>query len=223
LGLAGCGGGGGPDALPSLAILNPTPDDSYATTSSGAIVGGSISRASFVHVVNTTTGFRTEGYVIYFDGQGTWSADVAGLVPGANVIVATADGDGTGARTASDTLSITRPIQPARLILNGDSAAQATSHWALESGHQIALYADGSGRATTGNAVTDPAGAPLAMTWSYDGAEAVVINGCPVCSFQRIGRISGSAADGGFYGQIETVGGAAETVVDFFELNAGSF
>lgn len=225
LGLGSCGGGG--DALPSIAIFNPTAADTYATTATGVRVGGSVSGAAFVHVVNTTTGARVEGYVNYLDGQGTWFADVYGLVPGANVVVATADADGSGAHTASDTLTVARPLQPASLILNGDVAATATGYWvdgsSFNTSHKIALYADGSGRSTTGNVLTDPAGEPVAMTWAYDGAEAIVINGCSACSFQRISRISGSTAEGVFLGQIETVGGAGETALHVFQLGTGSF
>ncbi|MCU0296621.1 MAG: hypothetical protein MUF33_14905 [Candidatus Nanopelagicales bacterium] len=219
------GGGGGGDALPSIAILNPTAADTYATTATGVRLGGSISGASFVHVLNTTTGIEVEGYVNYFDGQGSWFADVYGLVPGDNFIVVTADADGSGARTASDTLTVSRPLQPASLILNGDDASSAIAYWvdANSFSHQIALYADGSGRSTTGNVLTEPAGVAVNMTWSYDGAEAIVVNGCPDCSYQRIGRIQGSTAEGLFYGQIETVGGVGETALHVFQLSSGSF
>lgn len=224
LGLGSCGGGGGA-ALPSIAILNPTAAETYATTDTGVRVGGSISGAAFVHVLNTTTGVRVDGYVNYVDGQGTWFADVSGLVPGANVVVATADADGSGESTASDTLTVKRPLQPASLILNGADAATADTYWvdasSFSASHRIALYADGSGRSTTGNVLTDPAGAPVAMTWAYDGAEAIVVNGCPACSFQRISRIAGSTAEGLFLGQVETVGGAGETALHAFQLRTG--
>jgi hypothetical protein len=227
LGLTTCGGGGDEPtgALPSIAIVNPTDADTYDTTRSGVIIGGTVSGASFVHVVNTTTGFRTEGYVNYFEGHGSWFADVPGLVPGANVIVATADADGSGTRTASDTLAVVRPLQPASLILNGADPASATSYWvdanSVGKSHQIALYADGSGRSTTGNVLTETAGPPVTMAWAYDGPEAIVVNGCPTCSYQRISRIAGSTAESLFYGTIETVGGATET--HGFNLMAGSF
>lgn len=106
--MASCGGGGDDDALPTIAILVPTASGSHATTDSALRVGGSISGAAFVHVVNQTTGARSEGYVNVVDDQGSWFADVYGLVPGVNVLVAVADEDGSGRRTADASLVVTR-------------------------------------------------------------------------------------------------------------------
>lgn len=231
--LGGCGGGSdyfhwGVDVPPpTIDIQEPTLAIYYWTTASAVNVSGSVSGASFVHVVNTTTGSRIEAYVRYSSGHGSWFAAVTGLAPGANVIVATADADGSGARTANATLTITRPLQPASLILNGNGAATATSYWldmlSFNASHRIALFADGTGRSTTGNLLTDQAGGPVTISWSYDGAEAILINGCPSCSFQRISRISGSTDEWRFWGQVETVGGGTDNATHAFQLNTGTF
>ncbi len=229
LGLAACGGGGSALPAPAITIEVPTAAPSYATTSTSVRLGGSIAQASFVHVTNTTTGATVEGYVNYLDGVGSWFADVYGLLPGDNLIVATADADGTGTRTASDTLTVTRPLRPASLILNAADAASASNHWAdtssfgtqAGSSHLIALYADGTGRATTGNVLTELPGPLADFSWAYDGPEAIVVSNCPSCSFQRISRISGSLGEGFFYGEVQTVGGAGETALHYFQLTVG--
>lgn len=223
-GLAACGGDttSGP---PRITITTPTSAASYATTSTSVRLGGSIAGAGFVRVHNSTTGSTTNGFVNYVGGVGSWFVDVPGLVPGGNVLVATADADGTGARTASATLTVNRPTQPASQVLNAANAAAAVNHWvdthSFGGGHVLALYADGSGRASTGSALTQPAGAVAGFSWAYDGAEAIRISGCASCAYQRISRISGSTAEGGFYGQVETVGGATETALHFFQLTPG--
>lgn len=225
-GLNACGGGGS-GGVPSVSIDNPA---ATYTTSASVRLGGTIARASYVHVRNTATGITVDGYVNYLGGQGSWFADVTGLLPGDNPIVVTADADGTGARTATATITITRPLQPASLIINATDAASATNYWSDRSSygtqagtsHLIALYADGTGRATTNSALTQPPGAVASFTWAYDGAEAIVISNCASCSFLRISRISGSLAEGAFYGQVETVGGAVETALHYFERTAGT-
>lgn len=226
LGLAGlvaCGGGGGSN-LPRIAITNPTSEAIYATDDAEVIVGGTLARAGYVHVRNTTTGFTTEGYVNYNDGLGSWFADSIALVPGANEIVVTADGDGTGSRTATDRLTVNRPLQPASLIINGTTPSSTVTFWVDTSsvgGHQWVLFGDGTGRSTTGSVLTDPPGPVAGFNWAYDGVDAIRITGCPTCSFQRVSRIAGSLTDGGFMGQVETVGGAGETAVHHFQRTSG--
>ena len=153
---------------PVITIINPTSAATYSTNLTGVRLGGTVANASFVHVANTTTGFGTEGFVNYVEGRGNWFADATGLAPGDNVIVATADADGRGSRTASDRIVVRRPLQPASLILNGADAASATSYWvdaqSYNTSHQIALYSDGTGRSTTGSALTQNAGP--AVTWA---------------------------------------------------------
>ncbi|MBX9715924.1 MAG: hypothetical protein K2X42_04945 [Burkholderiaceae bacterium] len=225
LSLFACGGGGGDSNRPRITITAPTSDSSYATTSAGLIVGGTIADANYVHVRSTTTGSTAEGNVTYNAGLGSWFADGIALVPGANVIVVTADADGTGSRTASATITINRPLQPASLVLNGDTSSSTVTYWVDTSsvgGHQLALFGDGTGRSTTGSVLTEAPGPATGIGWAYDGLEAIRITGCPTCSFQRISRISGSLASGGFYAEVETVAGARETALHFFQLTHGS-
>lgn len=225
LGLGACGGGGD-GALPSVSILQPSAAATHDTTAAEVRVGGGVTGAAFVHVINTTTGAQVEADVSYVSGQGSWFADVYGLIPGANRIVATADADGGGARTAVDVLTVNRPLQPASLILNGADALTASSHWvdasSFGASHRIELHADGTGQSTTGHVLSEPAGVPVIMSWAYDGAEAIVVIGCPACSFQRISRIAGSTAERAFRGQVATVGGAGETASHAFQLGTGT-
>jgi hypothetical protein len=223
--LVACGGGGGDSNPPRITITNPTSEATYATDGASVTVGGTIAHASFVHVRSSTTGATSEGYVNYNDGLGSWFADSVSLVPGDNEIVVTADADGTGSRTASATLTVSRPLQPATLVINGATPSSATTYWVDTSsvgGHQLALFSDGTGRSTTGSVLTEAPGPATDIGWTYDGPEAIRITGCPTCSFQRISRISGSLASGGFYGQVETVSGAGELATHFFQRTAGS-
>lgn len=222
--LVGCGGGS--DDRPSITIENPTSAGRYSTNSTGVRLGGSIARASAVHVRNTATGFSAEGYVFYNQGLGTWFADVQGLGLGDNPIVVTADADGTGARTATATLTVTRPLQPASLVVNGADAGTTGTFWTDASSyggsHRIAFFADGTGRSTTGSTVSEPAGSVVAFTWALAGPDAVTIANCPDCSFQRIDRISGAVSDGSFYGQVLSKGGAGYLALDAFVLASGA-
>ena len=106
--LAACGGGGdGDSASPSITILIPTPAPTF-TTSDGALrLGGAISHASFVHIRNERTNATSEGFVTYVQGQGTWFGDIA-LIAGDNAVAAVADEDGTGRRTATARITVTR-------------------------------------------------------------------------------------------------------------------
>lgn len=222
--LAGCGGSGGEG--PSVSILVPTSDSTYSTAFSDVRFGGAIARASFVHVTNAATGTTVEGFVNFFQGQGSWFADVFGLVPGENVITVVADADGTGATTARVSITVIRPLQPADVIFNGLSRNLASTFWtdgsSFGQSHKIALFADGTGRSTTGSVLSETAGAVTDFTWTKLGPDAIQIVNCPTCSFQRISRISGSLNDATFYGQIETVGGAGELASHGFSLTPGN-
>jgi hypothetical protein len=223
--LSACGAGGGGGA-PAVSILVPTSDPSYSTNWSDVRLGGAISHASFVHVTNTATGTTTEGFVTYFQGQGTWFADIYGLGFGENPITVIADADGTGATTASAHITVIRPSQPADLIFNGPNQSLASTFWtdgsSFGGSHKIALFADGTGRSTTGSVISETAGAVTDFTWTKLGPDSIQISSCPTCSFQKISLISGSLNDAVFYGQIETVGGAGELASHAFLLTAGN-
>jgi len=225
--VSGCGGGGGSTPTPTISIQVPTSEPTWATTSTAVRIGGNISGASFAHIVNTTTGFRTEAYVIYAGiGIGTWFADVSGLVPGDNLITVTADANGDGVRTASDQITVSRPLQPYTLIINAPDGISATHYWVDASSfgrsHKIALFGDGNGIATTGNDLTENASATAAFTWHALGPDGIQIDNCLTCSFQQITRISGSANEGQFLGQIQTIGGDGELALHAFLLEAGT-
>lgn len=226
--LAGCGGGGSDDAapLPTVSIEVPTSAPTYETTATGVSLGGSISGASFVHVRNTLTGTSAEGFVTYNQGIGSWFADVTGLVPGGNLITVTADADGTGARTAEDRITLIRPLQPAELVINGPDRSSTDTYWtdvsSFNLSHKIALFADGTGRATTGSTLAEEAGPVVDIVWSKIAPDAIVISSCPKCSFQTISRISGSLDEGSFYGEVVTVGGAGVVALDVLVLSAGA-
>lgn len=226
-----CGGGGGGDSgnagpVPSISINVPTSDPSYSTTWTSIRLGGTISNASFVHVRNARTGFTTEGFVNYYQGQGSWFADVYGLEPGDNAITATADADGTGARTASAYITVTRPLQPADLVINGPDQASTNTFWtdgsSVNNSHKIAFFGDGTGRSTTGSVLSENAGTVTDFTWSKLGPDSILISNCLTCSFQNISRISGSLSEGIFYGQVETIDGAGELALHTFTLTSGN-
>lgn len=227
LSLAACGGGGSgaTEPAPSIRILEPTADATYSTTSSDIRLGGSIARASFVHVTNARDGSRFEGYVNYFAGQGSWFADVYGLAPGENRITAVADADGAGTRTATARITVVRPDQPVDLIFNGANPESAGTFWideqSVEAGHKIALFRDGTGKSTTGNVLTQVAGPVASFTWSMLAPDSIGILGCPTCSFQSLSRVAGSTGEALFYGQVETVGQAGETALHAFTLTEG--
>lgn len=225
--LAACGGGGdGEGEGPSISIHNPTSDPAYSTTGTGVVLGGAIARASFVHVTNAATGITVEGFVNYFEGQGSWFADMYGLTFGENPITVVADRDGTGAATARASITVIRPLQPANLIFNGPSQNLASTFWTNGSSfghsHKIALYADGTGRSTTGSVLSETAGAVTDFTWNKLGPDAIQISNCPTCSFQKISRISGSLNEAIFFGQVETAGGATDNTVHAFQLTDGN-
>jgi hypothetical protein len=211
---------------PTVTITHPTSGNRYETPWQDVRLGGTLSHASFVHALNTRTGYRTDGYVHYVDGYGSWFADIPGLQPGDNLIRITADADGTGSHTATTTITVARPAVPAAEIFNGSSAAVATTFWTDRSSfgesHRIALFADGTGRATTGNAYTEPAGAATSFTWVLLGVDAIQINNCPACSFQTISRISGATTEGLFLGETASTGSATDTSAHAFELSTGT-
>jgi len=226
--VTGCGSGGtgGSAERPSISIDVPTSARSYSTTSTDMRIGGAISRASFVHVRNSLTGFTTEGYVVYSSpGDGSWFADIQGLGLGENPITATADSDGRGRETASATIVLVRPLQPVNLIFNGPDRETGDSLWTDEnsigSSHKIALFSDGTGQSTTGSVLAELAGATATFTWSMLSPDSIQILGCPACSFQRISRISGSRGEEVFYGQIETTAGSGELALHVFTLSLG--
>lgn len=224
--LASCGGGGGGSQPPSISIDVPTSAPSYSTTQTSIRLGGTISRASFVRVLNSSTGSTTEGYVNYYQGYGSWFADVYGLGFGDNLISVTADADGTGARAAVAHITIIRPLRPADLIINGPDQFSATTFWTCASSfngsHQIAIFGDGAGRSTTGLTNSEIAGAVVDFTWSYLSQDSIMITNCSNCSFQKIFRIQGSLSEKLFLGQIETVGGAGDIALDSFNLIDGN-
>ncbi len=219
--LFACGGGGDSDS-PNITISTPTTAPIYATIWTDVRLGGSISGASFVHVTNAATGFTSEGFVFYNQGIGSWFADIQGLTFGDNPITVVADEDGRGVNTASDRITVTRPTVPLELILNGTDAAGATSHWidahSLFESHKIALYADGTGRSTTGSLFSEDAGTAVDITWTLQGPDDILVVGCTDCSFQRISRISGSLEEELFLGQVETLGGVGEVALHAFIL-----
>lgn len=222
----GGGGGGGGDDSPSITIDVPTSAPTYATAWADVRLGGSISGASFVHVHNALTGSNTEGYVNYNQGLGSWFADISGLGFGDNPITVTADADGTGTNTADAYITIVRPLQPADLILNGTNQVSAVTYWtdgsSYHGSHKIALFADGTGRSTTGSTLTEDAGGVVDITWSKTSPDSIVITGCLTCSFQAISRISGSFADAAYYGQVVTTGGLGDVSLDAFILTDGT-
>ena len=219
------GGGGGGYAGTSISIKNPTSEPSYETTWSSLRIGGTISSASFVHVENTMTGFTTDGYVTYDQGDGSWFADIYGLAPGENLIIVTADSDGTGMSIAQDQIIFIRPLQPVSMIYNGPNQNEASSFWidinSIGEFHKIAIFADGSGKSTTGSLLTENAGAITEFTWNLLDPDAILVSNCATCSFQKISRIQGSFDDGSFMGQIETVGGEGELALHLFVLESG--
>ena len=225
--ITACSGGNGGNGGPAISIENPTSESTYATTSTNVRIGGRVSGAGFVHVLNTTTGFSTNAYVNYnSEGIGSWFADVIGLVPGDNLITATADKDGLGTNTVVDSIIISRPLQPYTLIINATDSFSATNYWtdmhSFNASHSIALFADGTGISTTGNVLSADAGATDTFTWSILGLEAIQIDNCSTCSFQQITRISGSLNEGVFLGQVETIGGDGEVALHAFFLNSGT-
>jgi len=224
--LAGCGGGGGGVQSPSISIDVPTSAPGYSTTWTSVRLGGTISHASFVHVRNSSTGFTTEGYVNYYQGYGSWFADVYGLGFGDNSITVTADADGTGARTANAHITVIRPLQPADLIINGPDQSSAPTYWtdtsSFSGSHNIAFFANGTGRSTTGSTITENAGTVVNFTWSILGPDSIIISNCLNCSFQKISQIQGSLNEELFYGQVETVGGNGNISLDSFVLTSGN-
>jgi len=223
-----CGGGGRGSAAqdPSISIDVPTTAPTYSTTSTDVRIGGTISHAGFVQVRNSRTGVTTEGYVSYSGpGQGSWFADVQGLQPGENPITATADHDGTGRETAAATIVLFRPLEPLTLIFNGSDRDSADSIWtdenSIDKSHMIALFSDGTGRSTTGSALSQSAGTPVTFAWSMLSPDSIQILNCPTCSFQRISRVSGSRSEEIFYGQIETTAGGGELALHVFTLSMG--
>lgn len=225
--IGSCGGGDSSVPAPAISIETPTSDSVYATTATTIRLGGRISGASFVHVENLMTGFNVDGYVIYSDeGIGTWFADIFGLVPGDNIIIATADKYGDGSYTATDTITISRPLQPLTLILNAADAESAINYWvdahSYNQSHKIALFADGTGISTTGNALSEQAGPTIVFSWTILAPDAIQMNNCATCSYQQITRISGSLTEELFFGQIETVSGDSETALHAFILEPGT-
>ena len=221
--LASCGGRG--VSKLSVTIDDPTAAGSWHTTHTSVVIGGTISGASFVHVSDTTTGSTAEGSVHWYQGNGTWSAQVSGLAAGDNLLVATADATGTGGGTAKASIVVTRPAQPATLLINGQTRATTSTYWNTGSpwNYAFALYADGTGRSTTGSSMRgEVAGPPVDITWILSAPDAITILNCPTCSFQVITRISGSAAEATAYGQITTVGGDGYKALDYFALTSGT-
>lgn len=203
----------------SVTIQNPTTADNVYTTHADVSLGGTVSATWTVRVENAQTGASFPAYVFYSNGYGTWFADVMGLGVGENRLIVTAGGDGV--RTATARLTVARPLRPADLFINGPDRQSTAAYWRLGSmGHAVALFADGTGRSTTGSIMTGAAGPVVDLTWSEVAPDAILVNDCPLCSFQSISRISGSVAEGVAFGQPVTVGGVDS--LRGFELTAGS-
>jgi len=225
--LLGCGGEGGSSGqIPSINITNPTTASSYSTVWTGEIIGGTISNASFVYASNALTDFTTVGFVFYNQGMGAWSADVRGLLPGDNMITVTADSDGAGTNIANTYITLIRPLQPLDEIFNGSDQFSTNTYWtdahSYNQSHKIVLYSDGTGKSTTGSALSEDAGGIISFTWTMQGPDSILITNCPNCSYQMISRISGSITVDAFNGQIETVGGIGELALHAFSLTAGN-
>lgn len=214
------------DLSPSISIYVPTSAPSYSTTWTNVRLGGAISNAGFVHVTNALTGFTSDGFVTYYQGKGSWFADVYGLGFGENPITVTADDSGSGFRTANAYITVIRPLQPANLIFNGADQYTASTFWtdasSFDASHKIALFGDGTGRSTSGSALSENAGDVTDFSWTKPGPDSILILNCSTCSFQKISRISGSLNDKLFLGQIETVGGDEEIVLHAFNLYSGN-
>jgi hypothetical protein len=88
--------------------------------------------------------------------------------------------------------------------------------------YKIALFADGTGRSTTGSTLSGNAGAVDNFTWSQLNPDSIIINNCPNCSFQQISSIQGSFSEGKFIGRVVTVGNVAETSAEAFILTSGN-
>ena len=226
--VSACGGDwGGGGTTPSITILNPTSSSIYETTSTGVGIGGRISGSGTVDVINTTTGNSHSAYVTYnADNIGSWFADVTGLVPGDNLITVTAYDYNDHNLTAVDSITIRRPLQPLSLIINAADSASATDYWtdmhSFNASHSLAIFADGTGISTTGNVLSEDAGAIVTFTWSIVGPDAIQVNNCPTCSFQQITRISGSLGEQQFLGQVETINGDGQIALHAFFLNPGT-
>jgi len=224
---ATCGGSGGGSSAsaPTISIENPTPARTYATTANGVTIGGTISHASSVQVVDGATGATINGYVNYNqEGNGTWFADIYGLVPGENLLTATAEAD--GGRTAHAHLTVIRPLQPADEIFNGPDQGSSTTLWtdldSVGQSHEIALFSDGTGRSTTGNSLNESAQGPTDFTWVKLSPDHIRITDCPICSFQEIYNITGSIEEGAFFGVTITAGGESDGASHPFQISSGN-
>lgn len=222
--LSGCGDGGSDSSeVPSISIQNPTTAASYRTVWASVRIGGTISNASSfgpVHASNALTGFTTTGFVSPHQGRVNWWVDV-GVGFGDNPITVTFD-------TANAYITLIRPLQPLDEIFNGPNQFSANTHWTDEhsfnEAHKIALFEDGTGRSTTGSALSENAGGVSDFTWTMLDPNSVQITNCPTCSFQLITGVSGSITVDSFLSQIETVGGVKETnsASHAFTLTAGN-
>jgi len=100
-----CGGGG--EAAPRIAILEPAATGVHVQDTAEVQLGGSVSGAGFVNV-QREDGRIVTAMVVYADGQGSWSAEVYGLAPGPNRLTAVADRDGSGRAQARAVIVVTR-------------------------------------------------------------------------------------------------------------------
>jgi hypothetical protein len=120
LSLAGCGGSISLaffdddlpvfDTAPFVTISQPSSAALFSTSASQLAIGGSVANASLVRVQNTTTGETVDIHVPRQNLSVGWVTPALNLVPGDNLIVATADADGTGRQTSADTLTVRRPL-----------------------------------------------------------------------------------------------------------------
>lgn len=217
--LSACGGGDDSDNSTTITILSPTSESTYFTVWPDVILGGSVSGTSFVKVTNETTGFTTDAFVNYYDGYGSWFAEIPGLVPGDNHIVASANG-------INAYITISRPERPYEYILNGADHNVTSTFWldshSFNQSHKITVYADGTGRSTTKSVLYEEASSVVDFNWTASSPDEITIINCSDCSFQKISRISGSIDEGIFFGEVETTGGDLEKALHAFILEAGN-
>lgn len=106
--MTACGGGGGSfdfefnspsQPAPSISIGAPTTAPTFTTTATTIVIGGALANASFVHLHNERNNATLQGYVNYFQGNGSWFADLhtraiqlQGTGPGGGSIAPTPDG-----------------------------------------------------------------------------------------------------------------------------------
>ncbi len=117
--LSGCGGSislaWSPDhhstiGAPAVAIDQPSTSALFSTDAVSLALAGGFEYAAAVWVQNTATGVTVPARLDRQGIGGRWSTDALALAGGDNLIVVTADYDGSGHRTAADSITIRRPL-----------------------------------------------------------------------------------------------------------------